>query len=106
MSEPTILPVKPGTLNEQDRATLREVGVVVIECENPREIRLLRPACELDSSALVRAALKALSPISDDKYKDATKNREVFCRLLAESLDEVTQPPATSAPTKDTGGDE
>ncbi len=61
MNEPCLLPVKPGSLSESDKAALREAGIVVIEHESPSELRLLRPTYELDSSALFLAAMKALN---------------------------------------------
>jgi hypothetical protein len=60
MTEPVLLPVKPGTLNAKDKATLRKAGVIVIEHDNPSELRLLRPSSELDGGDLLRAALTAL----------------------------------------------
>lgn len=60
MTEPTLLPVTPGSLSADDKATLREAGVIVIEHEHPETLRLLRPAADLDSSELLACAMKAL----------------------------------------------
>ena len=60
MSEPLLLPVKPDTLNAKDKAALRNAGVIVIEHDNPSELRLLRPTAELDSCDLLRCAMQGL----------------------------------------------
>lgn len=61
MSEISILAVKPGQLREEDRAALREIGVVVVEVSDPADIRFLRPAAELSSSEMLGAALTAIT---------------------------------------------
>ncbi len=58
--EVALLPVKPGTMSADDKATLREVGVVVVEHEEPETLRLLTPTAELGTSDLLGAAMFAL----------------------------------------------
>lgn len=59
--EPTILPVKPGSLAQEDIDALAKIGVTVIYHDRPETLRLLRPVCELDSGDLLFAAMRALN---------------------------------------------
>lgn len=61
MSEPLIMPVKTASISKADKKKLQQVGVVVVECENPSELRLIKPWAELDGSDLLLGALKALT---------------------------------------------
>lgn len=56
-----LLPVKAGTISDQDKAALREVGVIVVEHEAPETLRLLTPTAELETSDLLGAAMWALT---------------------------------------------
>lgn len=58
--EPTLLPVKPGTLSPEDKNALRNAGIIVIEHENPAELKLMKPTAEIDGSEILRCAMKAL----------------------------------------------
>lgn len=82
MKEPIILPVKPGTLTVKDKAELRKAGVIVIEHDNPAELRLLRPLAELDSSDMLLCAMKALT---SDKTM-TSQARETFAVLVCQAL--------------------
>lgn len=79
MSEPLLLPVKPDTLNAKDKAALRNAGVIVIEHDNPSELRLLRPSAELDSSDLLRCAMQGLMN-KDGMY--GAGQREAFAKAV------------------------
>jgi nucleoside-diphosphate-sugar epimerase len=81
MSEPAILPVCPQSLSDRDRAALRRAGVVVIEHENPDELRLLRPSADVDASDMLRCALTALA--HGPTHRNVGDAREQFVRLLA-----------------------
>lgn len=81
MNEPVILPVRPQTISAKDKAALRKAGVIVIEHENPEELRLLRPSSDVSSSDMLRCALEALADGSSTRYvRDA---REQFVILLS-----------------------
>lgn len=84
--EPAILPVKPGTLSAEDKAALREIGVVVIEHENPSELRILNTLSEIPASDMLRCALKALAT-SDNDYNRGTLQRSNFTKLMAALVD-------------------
>lgn len=88
--EPAIMPVKPGSISEKDRATLRRVGVVVIECDSPADLRLLRPQNELDAGDMLHCALQAL--VSGKDFDNASAQRQKFTRLIAALVAEKTQP--------------
>lgn len=88
MIDPTILPVKPGSLNKRDKSALRKAGVIVIEHDDPSSIRLLRPAVEIDSSDLLRCAMRAL--VSDSSW--GRNQRETFAKLVAESVNSKPAP--------------
>lgn len=85
MDEVTLLPVKPGSLTIEDKTILREVGVIVIEHENPHEIRLLRPSAEVAASDLLMCAMKALAT-SDADYNKGTLQRASFTKFLADTM--------------------
>ena len=61
MDDLTILPVKPGTLSDADKAALREGGVITIEHERPEELRLLRPTADLAPGEMLSCAMHALA---------------------------------------------
>lgn len=86
MKEPLLLPVQPGSLSDYDRDQLRAMGVTVIEHENPSELRLLRPCSELDSSTLLRCAMKALAYVGDN-FNQGLQQRAMFARFVAEAVD-------------------
>lgn len=81
MSEPLILPVKPGSISKADKAKLSKAGVIVVEHDNPSELRLLRGHSELDSNDLLSCAMKALTA---DEY--GTMQRDTFTRLVAAAI--------------------
>lgn len=83
MQEPTILPVKPGTVSDADKAALRDAGVVVIEHEAPHELRLLRPGYDLPGGALLLAAAKALKT---ENSLGADAQRQAFGKNVADAL--------------------
>ncbi|ULQ45835.1 hypothetical protein JN531_012065 [Flagellatimonas centrodinii] len=83
--EPNLLPVKPGTLSPQDRETLREAGVIVIEHEHPEELRLLRASTELSASEMLECAAKALLH-HGDHYNRGHDQRQMFAKLLCEAI--------------------
>jgi len=84
VSDATILPVRPGTLSAKDKRALSAAGVVVVEHENPAEVRLLRPAADLDSSAMLLCAMRALSKLEGASAKE---QRELFSRLVLAELE-------------------
>jgi hypothetical protein len=78
MTEPTLLPVKPGSLSKEDKAALREVGVIVIEHDNPETLRLLKPWAEVDSNQMLMCAMNALC----DETVGSQGARSFFTKLL------------------------
>lgn len=84
MNEPTLLPVRPGTLTDKDKATLRKASVIVIEHENPNELRLLRPSGDLNGDDLLHCAMRALVVKTGVHGSD---QREAFAHLVAAALD-------------------
>jgi hypothetical protein len=70
--------VRHGTVSESDRAKLEGVGLLVIEVDNPADVRLLRPSAEIESGPLLRCALAALS-----SGNFASEQRETFAKLVA-----------------------
>ena len=58
----SILPARPGTISAEDKATLRDVGVIVVEHENPAELQLLAPfGGNFPTGPVIDAAVHALS---------------------------------------------
>lgn len=83
MSEPMLLPVKPGTLNAKDKKALSAAGIIVIEHDHPEEIRLLRPGAELESSDLLRCAMAGLM---DRSGSYGVSQRETFAKAVYAAL--------------------
>lgn len=74
-----ILVVKPETLTADDKALLREAGVVCIESSDPESVRLLTPeGPALGCNDLFRCAITA---IAKDKYNGNTA--EAFAQQVA-----------------------
>lgn len=61
MTDPTILFVKPKAISPRDKKALQSAGVIVVEVEDPQSVRLLKANAELDGSAMLRAAAKAMA---------------------------------------------
>lgn len=92
MSDPIILPVRPGSLSAKDKAALRRAGVIVIEHEQPDELRLLRPRSEVDAGQMLNCALQAL--VKKGGYRsDGSDQREAFTQLLAAVVKAATKEP-------------
>ena len=60
-SEPTIMFVKPAAISAEDKITLRDAGVIVIEIDDPQDAKLVRAGTELETGALLNAAAEAVS---------------------------------------------
>ncbi len=59
--EPTILPVRPGTLSDADKAALQSAGILVIEHPRPDELRLIKPCLSIGGNEMLMDALEMLS---------------------------------------------
>jgi hypothetical protein len=68
MDEPSILVLRPGQLKAADRKALREIGVVVLEVDDPEDVRFMRPAAELTSSEMLACALRAIKSQGASSY--------------------------------------
>jgi len=77
--EPTIMFVRPGAITGDDKATLKGIGVVVIEIDNPQDVKLVRAGVELEAGALLNAAAKAIHKSS---YSEVA-----FGNLVAEAIE-------------------
>jgi len=84
--EKVMMPVKPGTVSEKDKIKLAKIGIVVIEHENPSELRLIRPSSELDNSDMLFCALKALT-FKPQYGSDGDKQREQLAILLTQQIE-------------------
>lgn len=82
--EIALLPVKPGTMSAEDKATLREAGVVVVEHEEPETLRLLTPTAEIGTTDMLRAAMFALV----DSGNASTAARADFTTFIAKLVRE------------------
>ena len=72
MENVSILPAKPGSISEESKTALREVGVIVIEHENPSELRLISPNTEVPASAMLACAMEAMNgPLGDNNVRSA-----------------------------------
>jgi len=82
-NEPTLFPVKPGTLNAKDKTALRKAGVIVIEHEDPESLRLLKPCSKIDGDELLLAALRGIRAYEEKCHSPA----KVMTLELAKMLD-------------------
>jgi hypothetical protein len=82
MSDPAVLFVRPKSISKADRAALRKAGVVVVEVDNPSEVRFLRPSQEISGGALLVAAAKAIRTTGS-----MHSVREVFGRVVCEAIE-------------------
>lgn len=81
MSDPAILFVRPGAIKPRDRKALQAAGVVVIEVDDPLNMKFVRASTELSGGALLVAAAKA---ISESGYNTSAK--ELFGKALVEAI--------------------
>lgn len=74
-----ILVVTPGTLNDADKALLRESGVVCVESADPSSVRFLTTeAPAISGNDLFYAAMQA---IASDRYSSNTADK--FAKTVA-----------------------
>lgn len=82
-----IMPVRPGSIKEEDKARLREIGIVVFEHENPADVQLIAPlAGSFPASHVIDAAIHCLAMFpSDGKagVSSADHMRSRFVQRLA-----------------------
>lgn len=78
--QPMILAVRPNSISESDKCALRQEGVIVIEHENPKELRFIRPDREVDGSDMFVCAMRALD---SSIGQGADSQRIAFTKLLA-----------------------
>jgi len=92
---------KPKSISSHDKAKLTKIGIVVIEMSNPEEFKFIKAGIELDSFAVFKAALQALSFLpqrSGNVATSATLQRERFIHLMNEAmLDEDKTPKENAA---------
>jgi hypothetical protein len=88
-AEPAIMPVTPGTISQKDRNTLAAIGVIVIECANPQELRLIRPTIDIGAGEMLKCAMNALT--SQNEHP-AVLQRSRFAHLLAEAVSNHNEP--------------
>ena len=64
-----IIPCKPGTISAEDKVTLRDNGVIVIECESPETLRMISAEQVVTGTRMLYAAMKGLQR-SDNAKQD------------------------------------
>lgn len=84
-TEPTILPVKPGSLSEQAIEKLEAIGITVIEHEEPSQIRLIRPSVDVEAGTLLKCAMQALMKAGGQNNYGSEQRRE-FAKLVTEAV--------------------
>lgn len=78
MSDAAVLFVKPRAIKSADKRALRDAGIIVVEVENPADIKFTRAETELPCGDLLAIAAGAIA-----KFQYA---RESFGRAVAEAL--------------------
>jgi hypothetical protein len=56
-----LLPVRPGTINDTDKAVLREAGILVFEHPDPAEVNVLGDDCDCDCGTLLGNLIAEIS---------------------------------------------
>lgn len=72
--ETNILVTRPGTLDQKDKELLRESGVIVVEADNPDDVRFLRPEADLAHGDMLYAAMQAIACGTLDNQKEKFAN--------------------------------
>lgn len=88
MSDPAILFVKPKAISQRDKKMLQQAGVLIVETENPDEVKFVRAHTELSSTELLSAAAKAMTIGSWGE-----EVRKAFGRAVCEALLAKSAPP-------------
>lgn len=84
MTDPTICIVKSGAISSDDKNALREAGMIVIECDNPSDIRFTKAAVDVEADLILSAAMEA---VADTPGAHTVLNlRDRFARILAERI--------------------
>lgn len=76
MSEPIIFVIKPGAMKDHQKAKLTKAGVIVVEAENPDDVKAMRvsrvvPTDTLPSDDLLLAFATAMINSGSDNMKKA-----------------------------------
>lgn len=80
MSDPVIMFVKPAAISNRDKVALRRAGVIVVEIDDPANAKLVCASAELDASAMLACAAKA---IADNPFAGV---REEFARAICAAI--------------------
>lgn len=87
-----IVAVKPGSISKIDKEALSGAGVIVVEIENPEDLRLLVAEPLLSADELLYAAMKGvmLSNISKGEFVDVIA--ETIFKNCSARIDEEREP--------------
>jgi hypothetical protein len=69
VTDPAILFVKPKAISQRDKKALQSAGVIVVEVENPSDMRLTRANADLSSTQLLVCATQAIAGSGSDYVK-------------------------------------
>ena len=61
MNDPAILFVKPKAISNADKKALRSAGVIIVEIDNPTEVKFVRAGYEIGGSEMLQCAARAIS---------------------------------------------
>ena len=78
MTDPAILFVRPQAISPEDKESLKEAGVLVIEIDDPANAKFVRAAVELNGTEMLAVAAKAI------KHSDAATKE--FGKLMCIAL--------------------
>lgn len=90
MTDPAILFVKPGAVSAADKTALHDAGVVVVEVENPHDVKLVRASATIAGDAMFSALLGAV--VEEGEYENYGKLRTRFLKRLAALYPEQAAP--------------
>lgn len=82
-----IMPVRPGSMSETDKARLGEIGIVVFDHDNPGDVQLIAPfAGNFPAGPVLDAAIQCLALFPTDGkcgVSTADHMRSAFVTRLA-----------------------
>lgn len=65
MTDKKILIVKPKSLSKIDKQKLSRAGHIVIECDNPLDVRMLESETGIPANEMLKCALAAMAERND-----------------------------------------
>ncbi len=80
MTDPAILFVKPNAVSARDKKSLQAAGVLIVEIEDPNDVKFVRPQAEIPSGEMLRMACDVIARQSNPTV------RENFAKMICSAI--------------------